>query len=118
MNIEIPGVDVQRGLELYDGDEEIYLTVLQSYADNTPAALDKLRNLSAETLPDYVAAIHGIKGTSATIGAEELRKTAAQLEAMAAAGDLTGLLAQNEAFLKRADNLIDAIQKWLKQNNT
>ena len=117
MKIEIPGVDVAKGLELYDDDEDIYLVVLRSYASNTPAVLDKLRNLSAETLPDYAAAIHGIKGTSATIGAEDLRKTAMKLEVMAQTGDLPGLLARNGAFLEQANTLVGEIKKWLEEND-
>ena len=117
MKIEIPGVDVEKGLDLYDDDTEIYLTVLRSYASNTPVVLDKMRNVSAETLPNYAICIHGVKGTSANIGAEELRQAAMKLEAMAKAGDLSGILAQNDAFLKRADKLMENIQRWLRQHD-
>ena len=117
MTVQIPGVDTEKGLDLYDDEMDIYLTVLRSYIANTPAALDKLRSVSAETLADYFAVIHGVKGTSASIGAEELRKTAAGLEAMARAGDLSGVLAGNQAFLKQADALMDSIKAWLKEND-
>ena len=117
MKINIPGIDAEIGLDLYDDDEDIYLMVLRSYADNTPAVLDKLRKVSAETLPEYDANAHGVKGTSANIGAEEVRKTALKLETMAKAGDLSGILAINEAFLKDADALIGNIKSWLKEND-
>ena len=115
MRIEIPGVDTAMGLDLYDDDEDIFLIVLRSYADNLPASLEKLRNVSAETLADYAITVHGVKGTSANIGAEELRQIASKLETMAKAGDLSGILAQNEAFLKQADDLIKAINNWLEK---
>ena len=114
MSFTIPGVDVVKGLDLYDDDEDLYLIVLRSYAANTPAALDRLRTVSAETLPDYASAIHGVKGTSANIGAEETRVAALKLEMMAKAGDLSGVLAGNDAFLKHADNLLVGIQQWLE----
>ena len=117
MAIKIPGVDVEKGLALYDDEEDIYLIVLRSYATNAPSVLDKLRSVSAETLADYATSIHGVKGTSATIGAEELNKTAAKLEAMAKAGDLSGILAENEAFLKQADTLVANIKSWLDEND-
>ncbi|MCL2294193.1 MAG: Hpt domain-containing protein [Spirochaetes bacterium] len=117
MDIEIPGIDAKKGLDLYDDDFEIYVTVLRSYVTNTPAALDKLRNVSAETLANYAIYIHGVKGTSASIGAEEVRKTAAQLEIMAKVEDLQSVQAWNEAFLKSVDELLNNIQSWLKQHS-
>ena len=113
MTVQIPGIDAEKGLDLYDDDMEIYLSVLHSYISNTPAVLDKLRTVSAETLQDYFAGVHGVKGTSASIGAEDLRNTAAKLEAMARAGDLSGVLAQNDAFIKYAATIVDNIKSWL-----
>ena len=115
MAMKIPGVDLEKGLDLYDDEFDLYLTVLRSYISNTPAALDRLRNVSAETLPDYAAAIHGVKGTSANIGAEETRKTALKLETAAKAGDLAAVLAENKAFLSHADALMDGLKKWLEE---
>ena len=117
MKIDIPGIDAEKGLDLYDDDLDIYLTVLRSYASNTPEVLDRLRQVSAETLKDYAANVHGVKGTSAKIGAEETRMTALKLESLAKAGDLQGVLAHNDAFLKEADALIVNIQNWLKEND-
>jgi HPt (histidine-containing phosphotransfer) domain-containing protein len=117
MNINIPGLDVEKGLGLYDDDEEIYLVILRSWATNAPASIKRLRNVSDEaSLKDYVIAIHGLKGTSASIGAEKVRETAKGLEAMAKANDLAGVLANNEAFLKQTETLIENIQDWLKKN--
>ena len=115
MKLNIPGIDAEKGLDLYDDEFDIYLTVLRSYAANTPAVLDKLRKVSAETLPDYAVTVHGVKGTSANIGAEETRKTALKMETLAKAGDLSGILANNEEFLKDADKLIENINLWLKE---
>ena len=116
MTIQIPGVDEKKGLDLYDDDEDLYLIILRSYADNTPAVLNKLRTVSAETLKDYAAAMHGIKGTSTAVGAEELRQAALKLETMARDGDISGVQAGNPAFLKQADTLIEDIKAWLGNN--
>ena len=116
MKFNIPGIDAKKGLDLYDGDEEIYILVLRSFAKNVPTSLDKLRNISAETLPNYLIGIHGFKGTSANIGAEDAREKAKVLEAMAKSGDLAGVQARNDAFLKEADTLIADINAWLEKN--
>jgi HPt (histidine-containing phosphotransfer) domain-containing protein len=113
--IDIPGVDAEKGLSLYGGELDIYLPIIRSYAVNTPAVLDKLRAVSKETLSDYVISVHGLKGTSANIGAEKTREAALSLETMARSGDLEGVLAKNEGFIKDTENLVDSIKKWLEK---
>ena len=116
MAIEIPGVDVQKGLDLYDNEEEFYIFALRSWATNTPEALDKLRSVSKETLPAYAISIHGVKGTAAHIGAEKIREKALNLEVLAKAGDLDGVLAANDSFLKEADATLETVKNWLAKN--
>ena len=111
---KIPGVNIDAGLELYGGEMDIYVTVLESFVTNTPAALDKLRNVTKESLPDYVIAVHGIKSVSATIAAEEVSARAKKLETMAKAGDLPGVLAGNPDFIKDVEILVNDIRNWLK----
>ena len=117
MTIEIPGVDEKKVLELYDGEMDIFLPVLRSYSSTTPATLEKIRTVTAETLPEYRISVHGMKSTSESIGAGEARRMAAELETMAKAGDITGVLAKNGAFLKYVDDLLDNIKKWLSKLN-
>jgi HPt (histidine-containing phosphotransfer) domain-containing protein len=119
MNINIPGLDVQKGLDLYDDDEDIYFIVLRSWADNAPTSISKLRNISSDesSIKDYRIAIHGIKGTSASIGAEEVRLAATHLETLAKADDIEGVKANNEAFLEMVSTLVDNIKNWMKENN-
>ena len=115
MDIVIPGIDVQKGLDLYDDEFDLWLRVLRSYAENTPAALDRMRAVSAQTLAEYTSAVHGIKSTSANIGAEHTRAAAHNLEMTAKAGDLNGVLAENKAFLAKADELLAGIHTWLER---
>jgi hypothetical protein len=117
MSIEIPGVDTKKGLALYDDDEDFYLIALRSWVKNTPAVLEKLRSVTPESLPDYVINVHGVKGTCAHIGAEELKEKASGLEIMAKAGDLDGILKINESFLEDADALHKEIKNWLENND-
>jgi len=113
--IRIPGLDTETGMALYGDDIEIYLTVLQSYARNTPGVLDKLRQVSQENLNDYAINVHGLKGISANIGAVKIQASAYDLELKAKNGDLEGVLAANEAFLKEADELLQNLNTWLSE---
>ena len=116
MTIKIPGLNVENGLDLFDGDTELYLIVLRSFAANTPTVLEKLRSVSAETLAAYSATVHGLKGTSMSIGADDIGQTAKRLEALSKAGDLAGVQALNESFLKQVGILVKEIQAWLEKN--
>jgi len=112
--IKIPGVDAEAALELLDDDMDIYLAVLNSYVVNTPGALDNLRNVTKETLPDYAINVHGVKGICAGIGALEASEKCKKLEMMAKAGDLEGVLAINSEVVKSIENLVVNIKTWLE----
>jgi len=115
--IKIPGVDTEKGLSLYVGDTKIYFSVLRSYAANTPGVLEKLRAVSAENLQNYVISVHGLKGTSAGIGAEELRAAALELENLSRAGDLQGVLAKNDKLIADAQVIVANVKAWLDKND-
>jgi HPt (histidine-containing phosphotransfer) domain-containing protein len=117
MEINIPGLDAKSGIELCDGSEAIYLHSLHLYVSNIPASLEKMRNVSEETLHDYAISAHGVKSISQYICAQEAVKTAKELEALAKSGDLAGVLARNDAFIKYAGTLLDSIKSWLEKND-
>jgi signal transduction histidine kinase/HPt (histidine-containing phosphotransfer) domain-containing protein len=117
-SIEIPGVDTKKGLSLYAGDTGIYLPLLRSYTANTPGVLDKLRAVSSENLHDYVITVHGLKGTSAGIGAEHIRAAALELETKSRAGDLQGVLAENDQLIKDTEVIVANVKAWLAQYDT
>ena len=113
---EIPGVNMDAGLDLYGGEMDIYMGALKSFAANTLSALDKIRNVSEKRLPDYAIAVHGIKSISATIAAENISERAKKLEAMAKNGDFSGVSAINAEFIKDTETLVSEIKKWLELN--
>jgi signal transduction histidine kinase/DNA-binding response OmpR family regulator/HPt (histidine-containing phosphotransfer) domain-containing protein len=117
MVIEIPGVDTKKGLSLYVGDTKIYLSLLRSYISNTPGVLEKLRLVSADNLPGYVITVHGLKGTSAGIGAEQIQAEAMELENLSRAGDLQGVLAKNGKLIADAQMVVANVTAWLEQND-
>jgi HPt (histidine-containing phosphotransfer) domain-containing protein len=120
MVLEIPGVDNDSFHHLFEDDLNLFLTVLSTYVEKAPIALDKLEKIasaiSKETLPAYATCVHGIKGACANVCAEEAREKAKKLEKMAEDGDLAGVIANNGDFLNYMANLLTDIQKWLKNN--
>ena len=115
--IEIPGVDAETGSALYGGNMQIYISVLRSFVNNALTVIEKLRNVTEETLPDYVINVHGLKGICAGIAAEKVRGEAYNLEMMGRANDLAGILAGNEALIKDAEDLTAGIKAWFDKQN-
>ncbi|MDR2559066.1 MAG: GAF domain-containing protein [Oscillospiraceae bacterium] len=110
---DIPGINMKLGLSLYEDDMEMFVEILTSYAENIPAEIEKLYNVSEENLRDYAINIHTIKGAFAGIGAKELSLRAKEMERMAKAGDLSGVQAVNDAFIKDSKTLLKHMNKWL-----
>ena len=112
----LSGLDVERGLDVFEGDVEDYISALHSFLKNTPAVIDKLRDVTEDALPGYAVNIHGLKSISAWICAERIQAGAAELEALAKAGDLSGVVARNDKFLKDAEALIKDLQVVLEDD--
>jgi signal transduction histidine kinase/DNA-binding NarL/FixJ family response regulator len=111
--INIPGVDSEKGLSLYGYDKKIYISLLRSFVGNTLENLKKLRTVSKETLPDYVITVHGLKGTSAGLGAELIREEALNLENLSRAGNLDEVLALNNKLIEDTEIVVNNIKEWL-----
>jgi len=113
MDIDIPGVDKERVKQIYGDKFKIFLNVLRSYLSVVPDALEKMGKVSQETLPSYITSVHGVKSVSDSIGAEEARKMALELELMGKAGDLSGILAKNDTLIKYVKELLANVQNYL-----
>ena len=114
-DIDIPGVDAALGSENYGGEMDMYIGALRSFATHIPAAADALSRVSGETLREYAAKVHGLKGSCAGIGAEDVRTMAEDLEGKARAEDLSGILAGNEKLIGDTKRLVAGIQAWLNE---
>ncbi|MDR3191913.1 MAG: response regulator [Treponema sp.] len=112
-NAELEGIDIRAGLKRYE-TEETYLRILQSYLTHTPELLEKLRSLSRETLPQYAITVHGLKGASYGICAEEIGKEAEELELAAKAGDYEKVHSKNAAFVSKAETTMENIRNLLE----
>ncbi|MDR1921353.1 MAG: response regulator [Candidatus Adiutrix sp.] len=102
----IDGLDLEEGLERFGGDWEAFLPILRSYAVNTPALLDQVREPVEEDLAAYTIVVHGLKSSSYGICAKQAGKSAEELERAAQSGDFEFVRANNGAFVEIAEKLI------------
>jgi CheY-like chemotaxis protein len=112
--IYIPGVDTTKRISLYSGKTDTYLPILRSFVFNTPGILNKLKAVTPETLPDYIITVHGLKGTSAGIGAQAISDAALNLETLARAGDFPGIKARNDSLIHDTQTIVAAVKSWLE----
>jgi PAS domain S-box-containing protein len=109
----IPGVNMRLGRSLYEDDEEMFIDILTSFAENIPFEIEKLHGVNEENLSDYAIDIHTVKGASSSIGAKGIAERAKAMEFMAKDGNLAGVLEVNEQFIKDAEALVKNVQAWL-----
>jgi CheY-like chemotaxis protein len=113
---QINGLDIAKGLDKYDGDEEIYIKILRSYAASTRSILEKISVVDEENLAKYRIAVHSLKGTSLDIYANEIGNAASKLEEAAVAGNIDYINEHTPAFVKEAYAVINAIDLLLLEN--
>jgi signal transduction histidine kinase/CheY-like chemotaxis protein len=110
---DVAGLNMNKGLERFDRDEELYRRVLRSFVTNTRHILETVKEVNEGNLEDYVFAVHGIKASSLGIGADDLGGMAETLEKKSRAGDLDFIRANHPAFYDAARKLILAIDDVL-----
>jgi CheY-like chemotaxis protein/HPt (histidine-containing phosphotransfer) domain-containing protein len=101
-------------MERYKNDS-VYLEILRSYGSSMPELLNTLRNVSKETLDNYTVTIHGIKGASYQICAEEAGKEAELLERAAKEKDWKIIEAGTADFIKTMENLLGNLNDFLEK---
>jgi signal transduction histidine kinase/DNA-binding response OmpR family regulator len=113
-NLRIEGLDLIRGKKKYNNDAA-YLDILRSWHKHTPALLEKMRNPFFENLPEYAITVHGIKGASLGICADELSEKAEELEQYAKSGNIGKVQADNSMFIGMAEALLANIGELLEK---
>ena len=111
---EIAGLDITKGIQRFGDNEQAYLDVLHSYVATVNSILDDIESVNEETLDSYKIKVHGIKGTSFDIFAEEIAKEAKDLEMAAKSGDYEFIKKNNPFFIENTRYLIFDIKDMLK----
>jgi len=106
--MESPGpqpMDIEKALERLGGDRELLDRVIATFLKTFPQLVADLRSAHTQRDPRRVqGAAHSLKGSAATVAAEQVRSLAERLEQIGASGTLDGadrLLAELDAHLTR-----------------
>lgn len=117
----IPGIDIAKALSYIGGSRELYISLLQTYLDGSEERIRKLEECkNKEDIFNYDITIHGLKGISASIGADSMAAAAAGLEE--ACKDPQTALAyiqmNHDQAVSQYRELLEQIKKWLANIET
>ena len=114
--VNIPGLDAEVCLELFNNDIDDYVKFISFFAETTQAKLESIETVTADSLHDYAVVVHGIKGSCVWIGAYEIGNQAEELERAALGGNLDTVHEKNPSFIRETTALIENIQRFCHQN--
>jgi len=117
INRTISGLNIEKGIKRFSGGVNAYHDVLSSYAKNTPPLLKAAEEASKNQnrLSDYETIVHGIKGSSRGIFADEIADLAESLEKAAHEGNYAYIAVLNGKFTNIARRLISDIEGMLQK---
>lgn len=107
-----PQVNVSAGLELCNGDRDLYCDVLRMVYEVSPKQLTELADLwEKKDYQNYVVQIHSMKAQLLHIGYEHLAEKARALE-------MAGRESRFEYIEEHMDDFMDSYKEFLKQLHT
>lgn len=117
----IPGIDIAKALSHIGGSRELYISLLRTYLDGSEERIRKLEECkNKEDIFNYDITIHGLKGISASIGADSMAAAAAGLEE--ACKDPQTAMAyiqiNHDQAVSQYRELLEQIKKWLANMET
>jgi HPt (histidine-containing phosphotransfer) domain-containing protein len=115
-DIEIPGVDVRKGIQMTGGTAENYIETLAIYYDDGQSKLGEIKScLDSYDLSLFVIHVHAIKSASASIGADGISAAAEALEMAGLRMDAKFIHTNVDRFLADLETLLKNIDEALKQ---
>ena len=108
-DVSVSGLNIKEALESLANDEETYMLVLRSYITYTPAFLDTIQLQDLESIDRYRIAVHGLKGSSRSIGAFILGDEAEKLEHAAVEKDMDYIETNTDPFITAVEEMMNNI---------
>jgi HPt (histidine-containing phosphotransfer) domain-containing protein len=112
----IKGLDVARGIAMTGGTEEGYMDVLEIFCQDAEERLEKLSEAPDDIgLASFTIQVHALKSASASIGASETSRLAAELESAGKSGQLDFIRENLAAFTENLTELTGRIKRVLDE---
>jgi HPt (histidine-containing phosphotransfer) domain-containing protein len=106
------GINTANGLARFENDGESYIRVLRSFVTHSIKQIETAKTVG--NLDSYRIAVHSLKGSSRSLGAEEFGDRAEKLEKAATSGDTDLINADNNGFIEASEKLVNDIKTFLE----
>ena len=115
----IPGIDIAKALSYIGGSRELYISLLQTYLDGSEERIRKLEECkNKEDIFNYDITIHGLKGISASIGADSMAAAGLEEACKDPQTAMTYIQMNHDQVVSRYRELLEQIKKWLANIET
>ena len=112
--IEISGVDIEKGIFLSGGRFDLYLNTLSIFYKDAFEKIDEIKScLEAGDLDLYTVYVHALKSAAANIGAGDISEEAKNLELAGDNNNLNFINEKNSSFLSNLEELLKKINAVL-----
>lgn len=117
-DLTVKGFNVEEGIKLCGGDEEIYMEVLWAAMEEGKEKIPLIRKVFAERdLARYCIEVHGLKNAMRSIGATYLAQLAAEQETAVKEENYAELEVGVEEMLTQYQFVVDALKELLGEEN-
>ena len=115
IDLKIENIDIEHCIRVNGFTEDMYLELLNIYLKEGISKIDKIYEY-LEDLSRYIIEVHGIKSSSASIGAYKLSNKAKLLEEAVKNDDIEYIKANNDIFVEEYKNILNGIRNILDMN--
>jgi len=117
ININIPGIDTQKGAAMSGGTAQNYIQTLAVFAKDGRKKIIELKKAHEEdALHLYTTHVHALKSAAANIGAHKLSESARVLETAGNEKNRDFINANNKKMLGELEQILNGIDKYLAAN--
>jgi polar amino acid transport system substrate-binding protein len=112
---QLPGIDLDWGLERVGGNRQLYSNLLVEFATNHGGDMQRLdSDLQRGEIDDARRTLHTLEGISGNIGAHNLQEASKHLQMSLADGDMESDLPDN--FRLAFTELLDGLQGYVEES--
>lgn len=105
-------IDKETGITYCGGMEELYDEVVEQYCAQGADYIEQIRKfVSEQDWKNYQIVVHGIKGSSLTVGAVALSEKAKALEMAAKSDQIDYILTENDSFLSSYQKVLTVLKQ-------
>lgn len=108
---ELTYINEETGLQFCADSREVYMEMLEIYLEQGEEYMEKIPALAkAQDWKNYIITVHGLKGTSMTIGAEAFSEKAKEQEFAGKGEDYAFIESSLSDFLALYERMLAAVQ--------